>query len=210
MIVLHYTGMPTAEAAIERLCDATAQVSAHYLIHEDGRILAMVEEERRAWHAGVSGWAGRRRLNDVSIGIEIVNPGHDWGYRPFPEAQMRAVELLVGDIASRRTIPAARVVGHSDIAPARKADPGELFDWPRLAGQGLASAVPQCGAVPPDRDVAHSALAAIGYDLELADTAFEHVVTAFQRRFRPRCVDGCLDDETMGLIAALATRSAGT
>src|SRR5215472_2073497 len=137
MLVLHYTGMASAEAAIERLCDPDAKVSAHYVIEENGAIWRLVPETLRASHAGLSCWEGRTDLNAVSLGIEIVNPGHEWGYRPFPDAQMLSVERLCRTLISRYSIPAHRVVGHSDIAPDRKTDPGELFDWPRLARSGI-------------------------------------------------------------------------
>ena len=136
MIVLHYTGMPTGEAALARLRDAEAKVSAHYLVEEDGRVFVLVAEARRAWHAGVSFWRGERDVNAVSIGIEIVNPGHEHGYRAFPGSQVEAVIALVSDIRTRWTIPDARVLGHSDVAPARKEDPGELFPWKRLHEAG--------------------------------------------------------------------------
>src|ERR1700686_1471992 len=126
MLVLHYTGMQSAEAAIERLCDPAARVSAHYVVEEDGTLWRLVPEERRAFHAGVSCWQGESDLNYVSIGIEIVNPGHEWGYRPFPEPQMGVVERLCRDLVARYRIPSTRIVGHSDIAPDRKTDPGEL------------------------------------------------------------------------------------
>ncbi len=133
MLVLHYTGMKTGSGAIEKLCDASAKVSAHYVVEEDGRVLQLVEESERAWHAGVSFWRGNTNINQRSIGIEIVNPGHEYGYRPFTLAQMEAVIALCEDIVKRHKIPARNVVGHSDIAPARKQDPGELFDWEWLA-----------------------------------------------------------------------------
>src|SRR5271169_3835913 len=139
MLVLHYTGMQTAREAIERLCDPSARVSAHYVIEENGTIWRLVPDARRAFHAGRSCWAGESDLNAVSIGVEIVNPGHEWGYCPFPEAQMAAVERLGRDILDRHPIPPDRVVGHSDIAPDRKTDPGELFDWPRLARAGIGT-----------------------------------------------------------------------
>ena len=203
MLVLHYTGMKTAEEAIDRLCDPAARVSTHYVVDEDGTIWQLVPEPRRAFHAGRSCWAGESDLNDVSIGIEIVNPGHEWGYRPFPEEQMIAVERLCGALCSRFPIPGHRVVGHSDIAPDRKADPGELFDWARLARAGVGiwpepaaelvyrrgraiGVVEQAGALAD--------LAAIGYCVTAgAETA---VVAAFQRRFRPERWDGRLDAET--------------
>jgi N-acetylmuramoyl-L-alanine amidase len=137
MLVLHYTGMKSAEAAIERLCDPNAKVSAHYVVEENGGIWRLVPEARRAFHAGISCWEGESALNTVSLGIEIVNSGHEWGYRPFPEEQMASVETLCRDLVSRYSIPPHRIVGHSDIAPERKSDPGELFDWPRLARAGI-------------------------------------------------------------------------
>ena len=137
MLVLHYTGMPSAAAALARLCDPGAKVSAHYLVDEDGTVQALVAEQNRAWHAGVSFWRGATGLNDRSIGIEIVNPGHEFGYRPFPPAQMQAVRELCRGILARWPIPARNVVAHSDIAPNRKQDPGELFDWRGLAAAGI-------------------------------------------------------------------------
>lgn len=199
MVVLHYTGMKTGAAALERLCDADAKVSAHYLIEEDGTSYRLVAEDKRAWHAGFSHWAGATDINDRSIGIEIVNPGHEFGYRTFPEAQMEAVETLLAAILRRHPIPAHRVVGHSDIAPSRKQDPGELFDWQRLALQGL-SVWPTEFPPPADAANAMKLLAAIGYGPD-ADPAV--VVTAFQRRFVPRSVTGMLDDATLAMIAAV-------
>ena len=133
MLVLHYTGMVSAEAALSRLCDPKAKVSAHYIIDEDGTVYALVAEARRAWHAGLSFWAGLRSVNACSIGIELVNPGREFGYHAFPAAQITALKNLCREILARHSIPAARVLGHSDIAPARKEDPGELFPWQRLA-----------------------------------------------------------------------------
>ena len=132
MLVLHYTGMVSAAAALERLCDPDARVSAHYVIEENGAIWRLVPENRRAFHAGASCWEGESDLNSVSLGIEIVNPGHECGYRPFPEVQMSSVERLCQELIGRYSIPPHRVVGHSDIAPTRKSDPGELFDWASL------------------------------------------------------------------------------
>ena len=193
MIVLHYTGMKSGEAALERLCDAEAKVSSHYLVEEDGRIFQLVYEGRRAWHAGVSHWGGRDTLNDCSIGIEIVNPGHEWGYRAFPEAQIAAVKELLGDIIRRRGIRLERVVGHSDIAPTRKEDPGELFDWRRLAIAGLsiwpdAADDTEAGRLlDPEGFVTLSrSLAACGYPLD----DFQATLKAFRRRFRPTALDG--------------------
>ena len=137
LLLLHYTGMQSKEVALERLCDPAAEVSAHYLIDEEGRVYGLVDEDKRAWHAGVSYWGGERDINAISIGIEIVNPGHEFGYRPFTEAQFQALAPLAREILLRHGIPRHRVVGHSDVAPARKQDPGELFFWDRLAWQGM-------------------------------------------------------------------------
>lgn len=202
MLVLHYTGMTSAEAALDRLCDPTARVSAHYVVGEDGTIWRLVSEARRAFHAGRSCWASESDLNLVSIGVEIVNPGHEWGYHRFPEAQMTAVERLCRDLLARHPIPSHRVVGHSDIAPDRKTDPGELFDWPRLARAGIgiwpAPARRQATA-SIDRAQAVAGLRAIGYGTPPASE--ELVIAAFQRRFRPACCDGVLDGDTAVRIA---------
>lgn len=202
-LILHYTGMPTAQAALDRLCDPAARVSSHYVVEEDGAVWRLVEERRRAWHAGVSCWRGHAALNDRSVGIEIVNPGHEWGYRPFPALQMAAVcELCLG-ILGRHPIPARNVVGHSDVAPDRKEDPGELFDWPGLAANGVGLwPVPsrEAGTV----DDVPAALRRIGYgDGDLATT-----LRAFQRHWRPGAVNGRADDGTLArlhdVVAALA------
>jgi N-acetylmuramoyl-L-alanine amidase len=203
MLVLHYTGMRDAGAALDRLCDPTARVSAHYLVEEDGTIWRLVPEGRRAFHAGVSCWQGDRDLNFVSIGVEIVNPGHEWGYRAFAKAQMAATEGLCREILSRHPIPGHRVVGHSDIAPERKADPGELFDWPRLARAGIGIwPEPHAASLngPVDRRRALADLAAIGYCLG----AEEPVIAAFQRRFRPARIDGVIDNETAGRLGEVS------
>jgi N-acetylmuramoyl-L-alanine amidase len=210
MLVLHYTGMQSGEAALDRLCDADAKVSSHYVVEEDGRIWRLVPEERRAWHAGVSYWLGESGLNTVSIGIEIVNPGHEWGYRPFPATQMRAVEALCRDILGRHRIPAHRIVGHSDIAPTRKTDPGELFDWRRLAHAGIglwpepASELARRrgrGIGIVERAAALSDLARIGYQVEPGNVT--PAIIAFQRRFRPERWDGRLDGETTGRLSEI-------
>lgn len=199
MVILHYTGMKTGAAALDRLCDPDARVSAHYLVEEDGNIWQMVEDSQRAWHAGLSHWSGATDINDRSIGIEIVNPGHEFGYRVFPDAQIRAVEALLAQIIERHQILPARVVGHSDIAPTRKQDPGELFNWKRLADKGL-SVWPETPGNAIDPADARRYLSEIGYDPEapLAD-----VVTAFQRRFVPAGVSGTLDEDTLAMIAAV-------
>jgi len=210
MLVLHYTGMRSAAAALDRLCDLDARVSSHYLVEEDGAVWRLVPEERRAWHAGVSYWLGETGLNTVSIGVEIVNPGHEWGYRPFPEAQMQAVEALCRDILARRPIPAHRVVGHSDIAPTRKSDPGELFDWPHLARAGIGLWPPPAvelrrrrgrGVGVVERAGALSDLARIGYCVDAGTETAS--LAAFQRRYRPERWDGRLDGETAGRLAEL-------
>ncbi len=219
MLVLHYTGMKDAEAALERLCDPAAKVSAHYLVDEDGTVWRLVDEARRAWHAGRAVWRGRADVNAISIGIELVNPGHEFGYRPFPEPQVEALIALARDILARHPIPARNVVGHSDVAPARRADPGELFDWARLAAEGIGlwpDASPVRGEMgltlrPGDAGVAvaelQAALAEIGYGVArdgLYDEGLAAVVAAFQRHFRPRRVDGVADPETAQLALGLA------
>jgi N-acetylmuramoyl-L-alanine amidase len=199
MLVLHYTGMKTGNEALSRLCDANAKVSAHYVVEENGDVYALVPEERRAWHAGLSSWRGNTNINQRSIGIEIVNPGHEFGYQPFTKAQMEAVAELCRDILSRYAIPARNVVGHSDVAPRRKEDPGELFDWQWLAAQG-AGLWPSGGASKP---VAAEALAAYGYDM--AD--LPKAVAAFQRHFRPALLSGIWDEECAALLARLLAQA---
>ncbi|HYD37555.1 MAG TPA: N-acetylmuramoyl-L-alanine amidase, partial [Allosphingosinicella sp.] len=197
----------TGAAALSRLRDASARVSAHYLVEEDGRIFRLVPDERRAWHAGVSSWKGQSDINGRSIGIEIVNPGHEFGYRPFPEPQMEALVPLVADIVRRHRIGPAWVVGHSDVAPARKQDPGELFDWARLARLGLAMARPTRNLIDPlwtDGGFL-LALERYGYDVRQPKAA----VTAFQRRFRPEHIDGEIDGETRAILLALLLDSRG-
>jgi N-acetylmuramoyl-L-alanine amidase len=210
MLVLHYTGMQSGAAALDRLCDPEARVSAHYVIEEDGTAWRLVPEERRAWHAGISYWMGETALNTVSIGIEIVNPGHEWGYRPFPEAQMQTVEALCRDILARRRIPAYRIVGHSDIAPTRKTDPGELFDWLRLARAGIGLWPPPSGEAARrrgravgivERAAALSDLARIGYQVEPGNET--PALIAFQRRYRPERWDGRIDGETASRLAEM-------
>ena len=195
MLLLHYTGMISAEAALERLCDPAAKVSAHYAIDEDGTVYALVPEARRAWHAGVSYWAGATDINTRSIGIELVNPGHEFGYRAFPESQIAALMELSHAILARHPIPARRVLGHSDVAPARKDDPGELFPWARLAQAGIGL-WPQA----QDGDLRADALARFGYD---PNAPQDKLITAFQRHFRPHRLTGAWDQECAGLLASL-------
>ena len=211
-LILHYTGMKDFESALARLTDSAAKVSAHYLIDESGEIYQLVSEERRAWHAGISSWRGTKDINDCSIGIELANPGHEFGYCPFPQAQMAALHMLAKDILVRQSIPPHRVLGHSDVAPSRRCDPGELFDWEGTAAEGIGI-WPEDFNLPSQRkevslelgsagDYVHGAqrdLAQFGYGIELTgvfDEMTRDVVTAFQRHFRPTRVDGILDFET--------------
>ncbi len=220
MIALHYTGMQTGQAALDRLCDPEAKVSAHYLVEEDGRIFRLVPEERRAWHAGVSYWKGERDCNAASIGVEIVNPGHEFGYRPFPRAQVQAVIDLLDDIRQRWDVPDLRIVGHSDIAPDRKQDPGELFPWKRLAeaGHGLWAepAIPpgaplSIGDEGPGVFALQAGLTRLGYDSAPSgryDQNTSTVVTAFQRHWRPDNVSGVADGETRARLMAILRAAA--
>ena len=223
MVVLHYTGMETGEGALQRLCDPEAKVSAHYLVEEDGRVFRLVPEERRAWHAGKSWWKGERDVNSVSIGIEIVNPGHEWGYRDFPDAQVEAVIGLLDDIRGRWSVPNDRILGHSDVAPDRKEDPGELFPWKRLAqaGHGLwFEPIPAPGPAlgVGDEGLGVYALQAglhrLGYEPRPSgkyDDETATVVRAFQRHWRPERVDGIADGETrarlMGILQLASAES---
>ena len=204
LVVLHYTGMPTTDAALARLCDPRSGVSAHYLVDEAGAVYRLVDEGRRAWHAGVSSWAGAADVNGRSIGIELANPGHEFGYVPFPEPQLTALEALLGGILERRRIDPVGVLGHSDVAPLRKRDPGELFPWRRLAAKGLAYRPGEGeGVAEPDMERARAALSRFGYGFCEEARGLSPVLTAFQRRFRPSRCDGRLDRETMARIAAI-------
>lgn len=200
-ILLHYTGMPDGADAVARLTDPAARVSAHYHISEAGEIVQMVALDRRAWHAGVSSWRGEGDINSSSVGIELQNPGHEWGYRPFPAAQMAAVVALVRALKAYFAVDRADVIGHADVAPVRKEDPGELFDWPLLAREGLALARP--GALLPDPGWGEAdfsaALSAFGYDVSDLRAA----TVAFQRRFRQQRPDGGIDAETRAILATL-------
>ena len=200
ILVLHYTGMKTAEEALERLCDPASKVSSHYTIGEDGTIYAHVPEARRAWHAGQAYWAGATDINARSIGIELVNPGHEFGYREFAEDQIASLITLCHSILMRHPIASWRVLGHSDVAPARKEDPGELFPWRLLAenGVGLWPSVKQPEGVPA------SDLSRYGYGLPPdVDVPLEKAVTAFQRHFRPAKLDGVWDEECAAILASL-------
>jgi N-acetylmuramoyl-L-alanine amidase len=227
MIVLHYTGMPDVEGAITRLCTAGSDVSAHYIVLEDGRIVQCVPEDKRAWHAGVASWAGEDDINSCSIGIEIVNRGHDWGYPDFPLRQIAAVITLCRGIMLRRKVLSHRVLGHSDVAPSRKKDPGEKFPWHSLANSGVGHWVQpapivrgeplKLGAIGDDVRNLQQALARYGYGLPINgkyDATTMEVVTAFQRHFRPARVDGIADRSTLttlqALLAGLPTNAKAT
>jgi N-acetylmuramoyl-L-alanine amidase len=214
LLILHYTGMQSAAAALDRLCDPGPQVSSHYLIDEDGTIYRLVDEARRAWHAGSSSWQGREDVNSFSIGIELVNPGHEWGYRDFPPAQMAACTSLTRDIVRRHAIAPARVLGHADVAPTRKQDPGERFDWAALARHGVGLFPPDTPAEPADATdptadaiiAFQSGLAAYGYACPASgtlDEATRAAVIAFQRHYRPARVDGRFDADCRHRLAWL-------
>lgn len=200
MLVMHYTGMESANDALARLTDPEAKVSAHYLVDEDGSVVRLVPEELRAWHAGVSSWRGWTDVNARSIGIELVNPGHEWGYRPFPAAQILSTTALARDIVDRWSIPPRNVVGHSDVAPRRKMDPGELFDWRMLAAEGVGLWPQESDACSLEPDSARDLLSQIGYETE----DLFRSLTAFQRHFRPARCNGRLDFETARLLRGLA------
>ncbi len=224
MLLVHYTGMQSGQAALERLCDPAAKVSAHYLIEEDGRIFTLVPEARRAWHAGRAHWAGLEDINGCSVGIELVNPGHEFGYRPYPRLQLESFTRLAMDVVIRHRIPRRRILGHSDVAPARKQDPGELFPWHRLwmSGIGFWPSVEFYGArkggslrtgdsggeVAALRD----AFRAFGYGLRPGGDQFDDdlaaVVTAFQRHWRQTSCTGIADPETRSILRHLLDRVA--
>ena len=203
LLVLHYTGMSDTAAAIARLIDPEAKVSSHYLIAEDGEVVRLVPEEKRAWHAGRSYWRGIEDVNSASIGIELVNPGHEYGYRPFPEAQMSALILLMDGIVGRYSITRGNIVGHSDVAPARKLDPGELFDWERLAKLRLALPRPFKYLVDPGWTDGGFLLALERFGYEVTDGPA--AVRAFQRRYRPETIDGVIDGHCRAILLSLLT-----
>jgi N-acetylmuramoyl-L-alanine amidase len=215
MVILHYTGMESGEAALERLRDPAAKVSSHYLVETDGRVFTLVAEERRAWHAGVSFWRGDADINTRSIGIELVNPGHEHGYVPFPDAQIEALIALLDGIRSRWEIADGDILAHSDVAPDRKIDPGELFPWKRLAqaGHGLwiePDAAPGAALGPGDSGmgvfVIQAGLTRFGYDNAPTGEFDANTVVnvkAFQRHWRPEGVDGIADGETRARLVGL-------
>ncbi|WP_299473467.1 N-acetylmuramoyl-L-alanine amidase [uncultured Roseibium sp.] len=216
MLVIHYTGMRSAEEAVQRLCDPRSEVSAHYLVYEDGSILQCVPEARRAWHAGRSFWKGEKDINSRSIGVEIVNPGHEFGYAAFPDAQIEALVPLLRDICQRHDILPWMVLAHSDIAPERKEDPGELFPWNHLAQAGVglfvephpivAGLLMQEGDSGQPVEALQSMLGLYGYDIDINgvfDSKTKQVVTAFQRHFRQDKVDGVADHSTIETLNSL-------
>lgn len=210
-LILHYTGMATGKEALDRLCSEEAKVSAHYLIEENGDIFSLVDEEKRAWHAGLSKWEDDIGLNDLSIGIEIVNTGHPYPgyesiYKPFPDVQMRSVIALSNDILKRHEIKPWHVLGHSDIAWRRKIDPGELFDWERLSSEGIGI------WINVDKDILDDVvneneflknLSKYGYDTDKVDKNLKEITTAFQRHYRSNNIDGKIDAETFKVLEKL-------
>ncbi len=219
MLVLHYTGMESAQVALQRLCDPRSEVSAHYFVDEDGSVLQCVPEARRAWHAGKSFWKGETDINSRSIGVEIVNPGHEFSYRPFPDVQIDAVMSLCSDICRRHKIHPWMVLAHSDIAPDRKEDPGELFPWKQLADAGIGHYVEpetlgsglfmQEGDSGQPVEAVQSMLALYGYEIDISgefDGQTRQVVTAFQRHFRPEKVDGVIDESTIQTLHKLLSK----
>lgn len=217
MILLHYTGMLDTNAALRRLTSSGSKVSAHYFVFEDGRIVQMVEESRRAWHAGTAFWAGETDINSCSIGIEIANPGHDFGYPDYPARQIAAVTALCRSILTRYAIPAIRILAHSDVAPSRKLDPGEKFPWRTLHDSGVGHWVKPA---PPTEEGAvlvlgdrgdevaalQKSFAEYGYGVApngAYDSAMHDVVAAFQRHFRPQCIDGVADASTQRTLQQL-------
>jgi len=199
MAVLHYTEMESCEASLARLCDPEAKVSAHYLISEEGEVTQLVDESKRAWHAGASFWRGLRDVNSASIGIELQHPGHALGYREFADAQFEALVPLLNRIVQNHDIPRANVVGHSDVAPARKTDPGELFPWERLAEYRLCLERPkklELGDPFPNDGAFYLALERFGYDI----TDGKKAVEAFQRRWRPEKINGEIDGQVRAIL----------
>ena len=219
MLVLHYTGMVSAGSALNDLCDSSKKVSAHYLVDEGGKCFQLVDEANRAWHAGESSWAGNSDVNSYSIGIELANPGHEFGYKPFPETQMRSLETLLRAILSRHSIPAHKILGHSDVAPSRKQDPGELFDWQRLATNDIGlwpnqkhDQISMEGNLlkfgmngTAVRDL-QKQLSYFGYNIEITgnyDLQTKEVVIAFQRHFRSQQINGVFDSLCLNLLLDL-------
>jgi N-acetylmuramoyl-L-alanine amidase len=221
ILLLHYTGMVGEDEAIARLADPEAKVSSHYFVREDGRIAQMVPEARRAWHAGVSAWKRQTNINARSIGIEVANPGHEFGYRDFPDRQIEAVIALCRDIVNRRGIRRERVLAHSDVAPERKNDPGERFPWDRLAAVGVGLWVEPAPIADgrtlsasdkgPEVEHLQKQLARVGYPIAVTgiyDDGTRSVVTAFQRHFRQERVDGLADPSTLETLGRVLKAAA--
>lgn len=216
ILLLHYTGMPDAEQALAWLCDPQSKVSANYFVCEDGRVLSLVPEARRAWHAGAARWGDATDINSRSVGVEIANPGHPGGLPDFPEAQIEALIALCTEIVARHPIPPHRVLAHSDVAPGRKLDPGERFPWGRLAAAGIGHWVEpppiadgrffQLGDSGEPIEALQALLALYGYGIDITgafDRRTEDVVAAFQRHFRPARVDGVADRSTIETLRKL-------
>ena len=201
MLILHYTGMPDAASAIEWMTNPASKVSAHYCVTEDGQVIRMVDEDKRAWHAGLAYWRGVTDVNSASVGIEIVNPGHEWGYRPFPEEQVSALIPLIAEIVKRYSITRGNIVGHSDVAPARKQDPGELFPWHRLARLRLSLPRPTKNLMDPHWSDGGFLLALERFGYDITDPVA--AIRAFQRRYRPEMIDGIIDGECRSILLAL-------
>lgn len=223
MIVLHYTGMATGEGAEAWLCNPVSEVSSHYLVHEDGRVVQMVRESDRAWHAGKSSWRGQADINSCSIGIEIVNPGHTLGYRSFPKRQMEAVIALCLGIVERHDVSPERVLAHSDVALGRKVDPGERFSWKTLHEAGVGHwvaptprngrTISQPGDVGSAVEELQSMLALYGYGVEITghfDAQTAVTIQAFQRHFRTSCVNGVADASTFSTLRRLLSSLRGS
>ncbi|MEE2655514.1 MAG: N-acetylmuramoyl-L-alanine amidase [Pseudomonadota bacterium] len=203
-LIFHYTGMHNSEMSLSRLCDQASEVSAHYFIDESGEIYHLVSEEKRAWHAGTSYWAGETDINSQSIGIELQNPGHEWGYRNFPDPQISALIQLATKILSDYKIPEKNVLGHSDISPERKVDPGELFPWKRLALKNIGywpKLENKNLDIKMSKQEANQNLSLIGYH---PGSSFHAKLTAFQRHYRPLKLDGFVDKETAQLLSVSA------
>ena len=223
-IILHYTGMESAEAALERMCDPDAEVSAHYMIDEQGKVFELVAPEKRAWHAGVSFWQGRNGLNHTSIGIELVNPGHDLGYLGFPEAQIESLLALLRSLRDKFDIPANRYLGHSDVAPGRKVDPGEKFPWQRLSEEGFGVwPTSRCDATLTNKktilakkgmmgsEIAslNKLLVLAGYSVPVNEEFSQmtaDALAAFQRHWHQEGVHGYLDESTLVVLKDIAKR----
>lgn len=197
ILLIHYTDMVSSKEALNWLINPLSQVSAHYLIDETGSIYQMVEEDKRAWHAGTSYWKDQTDINSASIGIELANPGHSHGYHPFPEIQIESLLKLSEGIRKRWNIPPSRILGHSDVAPQRKQDPGHLFPWETVAKEGLGL-WPEMAHVDKSLDVIKS-LSQIGYEI----SSPTHALLAFQRHFQPHKLDGVADEETLSLLQGL-------